>query len=65
VATALLALNTSAIYAGQALGAAGGGAVVAAGGFAPLAGLALAWVCAALLVSVLLAWRARTGRMDA
>ncbi len=65
VATALLALNTSAIYAGQALGAAGGGAVVAAGGFTPLAGVALAWVCVALLVSVLLARRAGVGRIDA
>jgi predicted MFS family arabinose efflux permease len=65
VAPALLALNTSAIYAGQALGAAGGGAIVAAGGFAPLGGVALAWVCAALLVSSLLARRVGAGRIDA
>ncbi len=65
VAPALLALNTSAIYAGQALGAAGGGAIVAAGGFAPLADVALAWLGAALLVSSLLARRASVGRVDA
>jgi predicted MFS family arabinose efflux permease len=65
VAPALLALNTSAIYAGQALGAAGGGAIVAAGGFAPLADVALAWMGLALLVSMLLARRASVGRVDA
>ena len=65
VAPALLALNTSAIYAGQALGAAGGGAIVAAGGFAPLADVALAWMGLALLVSTLLARRASVGRVDA
>jgi predicted MFS family arabinose efflux permease len=55
VAPALLALNTSAIYAGQALGAAGGGAILAAGGYGPMAAVALAWVAAALVVSLLLA----------
>ena len=65
VAPALLALNTSAIYAGQALGAAGGGAIVAAGGFAPLADVALAWMGLALLVSTLVARRASVGRVDA
>ena len=65
VAPALLALNTSAIYAGQALGAAGGGGIVAAGGFAPLADVALAWMGLALLVSTLLARRASVGRVDA
>ncbi len=65
VAPALLALNTSAIYAGQALGAAGGGAIVAAGGFAPLADVALAWMGLALLVSTLLARKAGVGRVDA
>ena len=42
-----MALNTSAIYLGQAVGAAGGGALLAAGGFAPLplggAGLDAGW----------------------
>jgi predicted MFS family arabinose efflux permease len=65
VAPALLALNTSAIYGGQALGAAGGGAIVAAAGFAPLADVALAWMGLALLVSTLLARRASVGRVDA
>lgn len=65
VAPALLALNTSAIYAGQALGAASGGAILAAGSFAPLASVALAWVAAAGLLSGLLARRAGVGRVDA
>lgn len=65
VAPALLALNTAAIYAGQALGAASGGAIVAAGGFAPLAGTALLWLALALGVSLLLARRAGVGRVDA
>jgi MFS transporter, DHA1 family, inner membrane transport protein len=64
VAPALLALNTAAIYAGQALGAAGGGAIVAASGFAPLADVALAWLGLALVVSSLLARRASVGRVD-
>ena len=65
VAPALLALNTSAIYAGQALGAAGGGAILAAGGYGPMAAVALAWVTAALVVSLLLARKADVGRVDA
>jgi predicted MFS family arabinose efflux permease len=65
VAPALLALNTSAIYAGQALGAAGGGAILAAGGYGPMAAVALAWVAAALVVSLLLARKADVGRVDA
>jgi predicted MFS family arabinose efflux permease len=61
LATALMALNTSAIYLGQALGAAGGGLVVAAnsadgqtGGeiFASLHWIALAWMLAAIALSV-------------
>lgn len=60
-ASALMALNTSAIYLGQAAGAAGGGAMVAAQaaagakGDALYAGLhwvGLAWVIAALALSV-------------
>lgn len=61
VAPALLALNTAAIYAGQALGAAGGGAILAAGGFAPLAHAALAWLLLALGLSLWLAQRATRG----
>lgn len=65
VAPALLSLNTAAIYAGQALGAAGGGALVAAGGFAPLASAALAWMGLALMLSTLLARQAaKRGRHD-
>lgn len=60
LAPALMALNTSAIYLGQAVGAAGGGAVVAAhlavgesgrAVFASLHWIGLAWVVAALLLS--------------
>jgi predicted MFS family arabinose efflux permease len=51
-APALLALNTSAIYTGQALGAAGGGALLSAHGFAPLPWAGLAWMVAALALSV-------------
>jgi predicted MFS family arabinose efflux permease len=67
-ATALMALNTSAIYLGQAVGAAGGGAVVAAhealghGGrelYGSLHWIAAAWMLLALAVSV---WAQR--RMD-
>ena len=57
-APALLALNTSAIYAGQAVGAAGGGALLALHGFATLPYAGLAWMLLALALS---AWAA--GRM--
>jgi predicted MFS family arabinose efflux permease len=43
-APALMALNTSAIYIGQGLGAAGGGAMVAAAGLTALWPVALAWL---------------------
>ena len=56
LAPALMALNTSAIYAGQAAGAAGGGALLAAHGFGPLPWAGLAWMVAALGLS---AWAAR------
>lgn len=59
VAPALLALNTSAIYMGQAAGAGGGGVLLAAGGFAPLPWAALAWMSAALALSL---WAARRMR---
>jgi predicted MFS family arabinose efflux permease len=51
LAPALMALNTSAIYLGQAVGAAGGGAIVAATGFGALAWVGLAWVLVALALS--------------
>jgi predicted MFS family arabinose efflux permease len=57
LAAALMALNTSAIYLGQALGAAGGGALMAANQaagrptFAQLNLVALAWLAAAVATS--------------
>lgn len=56
-APALLALNTSAIYGGQAVGAAGGGALLAAFGFAPLSWAGLAWLGVALALSLWVASR--------
>lgn len=58
-ASALLALNTSAIYTGQAIGAAGGGLLLASGGFAPMSQAALAWMLVALGISVWAASRAK------
>ncbi|MBI3368982.1 MAG: MFS transporter [Burkholderiales bacterium] len=60
LASALMALNSSAIYAGQAIGAAGGGAIIAAAGFAPLHWAALAWLLAAIALSQ---WAARQQRL--
>lgn len=51
VAPALLAMNTSAIYVGQGLGAAGGGAMAAAAGLTALWPIALAWLGAAVWLS--------------
>ena len=51
-APALLALNTSAIYLGQAAGAASGGWLIARGGFAPLHWVGLAWMLVAISLSV-------------
>jgi len=58
-APALLALNTSAIYSGQAVGAGGGGVLLAAGGFDALPWAALAWMAAALGLSVWVGRRMR------
>ena len=58
LAPALMALNTSAIYLGQALGAASGGWVVAHGGYAPLSWIGLGWMLPALALS---AWAMRRG----
>jgi predicted MFS family arabinose efflux permease len=52
MAPALLALNTSAIYVGQAAGAASGGWLIAHGGFAPLHWVGLAWMVLAIAVSL-------------
>ena len=51
-APALLALNTSAIYGGQAIGAAGGGALLAKSGFGALPWAGLAWMLLALGLSL-------------
>ncbi|WP_295641066.1 MFS transporter [uncultured Methylibium sp.] len=70
LAPALMALNTSAIYLGQAIGAAGGGAVVAAHGLAGASGrdlyvglnwIGLAWVVGALALSLWAERRLRRG----
>jgi predicted MFS family arabinose efflux permease len=55
-ASALMALNSSAIYLGQAAGASSGGWLIANGGYGPLHWLGLAWMIAAIGTSV---WAAR------
>ena len=52
LAPALLALNTSAIYLGQAAGASSGGWLIAHSGYAQLSRYGLAWLVAAIAVSV-------------
>ena len=52
LAPALLALNTSAIYLGQAAGAASGGWLIAHGGFAPLHWVGLGWMLLAIALSL-------------
>jgi predicted MFS family arabinose efflux permease len=59
LAPALMALNTSAMYVGQAIGAAGGGALVAASGYAPLHWAGFSWMLAAIVLSTWLALRMR------
>jgi len=51
LAPALMALNTSAIYLGHALGASGGGWVIEHHGFGQLHWLGLAWMLVALALS--------------
>lgn len=58
-APALLALNTSAIYAGQAIGAATGGATLAASGYGSLQPVALLYLGLAIALSLGLAWHMR------
>jgi predicted MFS family arabinose efflux permease len=53
-APALLALNTSAIYVGQGLGAAGGGLLLVSSGYERLQLAALAWLVAAVALSAAL-----------
>lgn len=52
LAPALMALNTSAIYLGQAIGASSGGWLIAHGGYAPLNWFGLAWLLAAIALSL-------------
>ena len=59
LAAALMALNTSAMYLGQAIGASGGGALVAASGYAFLHWAALGWLLLAITLSAWLARRMR------
>ena len=59
LAPALMALNTSAIYLGQALGASGGGWVLAHHGWGAMHWLGLAWMSVALALS---AWAYRVQR---
>jgi predicted MFS family arabinose efflux permease len=57
LAPALLALNTSAIYLGQAVGAAGGGALILHSGYSLLHWAGLAWMLVAIALSVLILQR--------
>jgi predicted MFS family arabinose efflux permease len=59
LASALMALNTSAIYLGQAAGAAGGGWLIARHGYGSLSGVGLAWIAAAIALS---AWAGHARR---
>jgi predicted MFS family arabinose efflux permease len=56
LAPALMALNTSAIYLGQGLGASSGGWIIAHSGYAPLNWVGVAWMLLALALS---AWAMR------
>jgi predicted MFS family arabinose efflux permease len=61
LATALISLNSSAMYLGQFAGSASGGAMIAAAGFAGLNWVALTWMSAALAASLWAARRMRGG----
>ena len=56
LATALVSLNSSAMYLGQFAGSGSGGALIASTGYAALSWAALGWLTAALLLSL---WAAR------
>lgn len=62
-APAMIALNSSAIYLGQAVGAASGGALVAGAGYGSLSIVGLAWMIGAIALSLWLARRMQ-GRTD-
>jgi predicted MFS family arabinose efflux permease len=59
LATALISLNSSAMYVGQFAGSASGGAMITAAGFGALNWAALAWMVAAIATSL---WAARRMR---
>ena len=59
LAPALIAMNTTAIYAGQGLGAASGGLLISLSGMGALAWFGMGWVVLALALS---AWAARAGQ---
>lgn len=61
LAPALAALNSSAMFAGQALGAASGGAIMTRQGYGPLHWMGLAWMLAAIALSVWAGRRLRSG----
>lgn len=61
LAPALMALNTSAIYLGQAIGAASGGVLVARSGFTWLSPVGVLWMAAAIALSAWAAARSRSG----
>jgi predicted MFS family arabinose efflux permease len=61
LATALISLNSSAMYLGQFAGAASGGAMIAAAGYGGLSWVAFAWMLAALATSLWAARRMRAG----
>ena len=52
LASALIALNTSAVYLGQAAGASSGGWLIAHSGYGSLSWIGLGWVVAAIALSV-------------
>ncbi|MEO7008592.1 MAG: MFS transporter [Caldimonas sp.] len=58
--SALMALNSSAIYLGQAAGASSGGWVIEHGGYAPLNWLGLGWMALAITLSL---WAGRRTAM--
>ena len=57
-----MALNTSAIYLGQAAGASSGGWLIAHQGYRSLAPYALAWMLVAIVLSL---WVSRSARSAA
>jgi predicted MFS family arabinose efflux permease len=62
LAAALIALNNSAIYLGQAAGASSGGWLIAHHGYGPLSLVGAAWLAAAIALSL---WASRARRVTA